>query len=132
MVDGGRRLKVILETGMLLSPGAIAEASRLSIEGGADFLKTSTGKTAVSATPDAAEIMLATIRESGRAVGLKVSGGVRTLADAALYLDLADRAMGAGWATPETFRIGASALYDALVAAIEGRPAVAQGGAPAY
>jgi deoxyribose-phosphate aldolase len=121
MVDGGRRLKVILETGMLLSPQAIAEASRLAIEAGADFLKTSTGKTPVSATPESAEIMLAAIREAGRPVGLKVSGGIRTLGDAALYLGLADRMMGPGWVMPQTFRIGASALYDALLAAIEGR-----------
>ena len=132
MVDGGRRLKVILETGMLPSAEAVAAASRLAIEAGADFLKTSTGKTPVSATPDAAEIMLAAIRESGRPVGLRVSGGIRTLADAALYLDLSDRAMSAGWATPETFRIGASALYDALIAAIEGRTVGAPEGARAY
>lgn len=132
MVDHGRRLKVILETGMLPSPDAIAEASRLAIEAGADFLKTSTGKTPVSATPEAANAMLSAIREAGRPVGLKVSGGIRTLADARRYLDLADRAMGAGWATPQTFRIGASGLYDALVAAIEGRSAVAAGGPRAY
>jgi deoxyribose-phosphate aldolase len=65
--------------------------------------------------------MLDVIRAAGRSVGLKPSGGVRTLKDAALYLDLADRVMGPGWATPRTFRIGASGLYDQLVAAIEGR-----------
>ena len=132
MVDQGRRLKVILETGVLPSTEAIAEASRLAVEAGADFLKTSTGKTPVSATPEAANAMLAVIREAGRPIGLKVSGGIRTLADARHYLDLADRAMGTGWATPQRFRIGASGLYDALVSAIDGRPAVAAGGPRAY
>jgi deoxyribose-phosphate aldolase len=121
MVDQGRLLKVILETGELATPSLIATASRIAIEAGADFIKTSTGKTAVSATPEAAEIMLNVIKESGRNVGLKPSGGIRTLSDAALYLTLADRVMGAGWATPQTFRLGASSVYDALIAAIEGR-----------
>jgi deoxyribose-phosphate aldolase len=132
MVDQERTLKVILETGMLPSPESITEASRLAVEAGADFLKTSTGKTPVSATPEAAAAMLSAIREASRPVGLKVSGGIRTLGDARRYLDLADRAMGAGWAKPQTFRIGASGLYDALVSAIEGRPAVAAGGPRAY
>ena len=65
-------------------------------------------------------------------MGLKVSGGIRTLRDAALYLALADDVMGPDWATPQTFRIGASALYDALVAAIEGREPAPPGEARAY
>lgn len=121
MTDQGRLLKVILETGELKDPALIETASRLAIEEGADFIKTSTGKTPVSATPEAAEIMLNAIKASGRPVGLKPSGGIRTLADAKAYLDLADRIMGPGWATPQTFRIGASSVYDALIAAIEGR-----------
>jgi deoxyribose-phosphate aldolase len=120
MTDRGRVLKVILETGMLADPAAIEAASRLAVAEGADFLKTSTGKTPVSATPPAAEIMLGVIRGAGRPVGLKPSGGIRTLDDAAVYLDLADRVMGPAWATPRTFRFGASGLYDALVAEIEG------------
>ena len=127
VVDQGRLLKVILETGQLADAALIATASRIAIEAGADFIKTSTGKSPVSATPEAAEIMLHAIRESGRPVGLKPSGGIRTLADAGLYLGLADRIMGAGWATPRTFRIGASSVYDALIAAIEGRTAKAGG-----
>lgn len=125
VVDQGRCLKVILETGVLGAASAIEAASRLAIEGGADFLKTSTGKAAVSATPEAAEAMLEEIRAAGRPVGLKVSGGIRTLADAAAYLALADRVMGAGWVEPATFRIGASGLYDVLLAAIEGPAMVA-------
>ena len=129
LVDGDRLLKVILETGELQDPKLIEAASRIAIEAGADFIKTSTGKTPVSATPEAAEIMLDAIKASGRPVGLKPSGGIRTVADAELYLDLADRIMGPGWATPRTFRIGASSVYDALIAAIEGRTGAAAAGA---
>ncbi|MDP4022723.1 deoxyribose-phosphate aldolase [Methylobacterium sp. NEAU 140] len=110
-------LKVILETGELRAPETIRAASRLALEAGADFLKTSTGKSPVSATPEAAEAMLAEIRASGRPAGLKVSGGLRTVADAALYLALADRIMGPGWASQKTFRLGASSLFGALMAA---------------
>jgi deoxyribose-phosphate aldolase len=129
LVDGSRLLKVILETGELKDPALIETASRLSIEAGADFIKTSTGKTPVSATPEAAEIMLNAIKASGRNVGLKPSGGIRTVEDAKVYLDLADRIMGQGWATPQTFRIGASSVYDTLIAAIEGRAGNAATGA---
>jgi deoxyribose-phosphate aldolase len=119
-VDGDRLLKVILETGELIERDHIAAASRIALEAGADFIKTSTGKTATSATPEAAEIMLNAIKASGRPAGIKPSGGIRTVSDAGLYLNLADRIMGPGWATPRTFRIGASSVYDALIAAIEG------------
>ncbi|MEZ0169565.1 deoxyribose-phosphate aldolase [Microvirga sp. TS319] len=129
LVDQGRLLKVILETGELKDPTLIETASRLSIEAGADFIKTSTGKTPVSATPESAAIMLDVIKASGRNVGLKPSGGIRTLADARTYLDLAERIMGPGWATPQTFRIGASSVYDTLMAAIEGRDGAAATGA---
>jgi deoxyribose-phosphate aldolase len=116
---GDRLLKVILETGTLENPDAIAGASRLAIQAGVDFIKTSTGKSPVSATPEAADIMLQAIREhaGSRSVGLKVSGGLRTLADAARYLDLADRIMGPAWVSPRTFRLGASSLHAALVEA---------------
>ncbi len=128
LVDGGRLLKVILETGELKDPRLIETASLIAIEAGADFIKTSTGKTPVSATPEAAEIMLTAIKASGRSVGLKPSGGIRTVADAKIYLDMADQMMGPGWATPQTFRIGASSVYDALLAAIEGRASTATAG----
>jgi deoxyribose-phosphate aldolase len=114
------RLKVILETGELVDRDAIRRAAELSIAHGADFIKTSTGKSPVSATPEAVDIMLRVIATSGRAVGIKPSGGIRTLADAAGYLAQADAVMGADWATPATFRFGASALLTALIAAIEG------------
>jgi deoxyribose-phosphate aldolase len=121
LVDGDRLLKVILETGELKDPKLIETASLIAIESNADFIKTSTGKTPLSATPEAAEIMLRAIKASARPVGLKPSGGIRTVDDAKIYLDLADRIMGPGWATPRTFRIGASSVYDALIAALEGR-----------
>lgn len=122
--DAGR-LKVILETGVLLDQNTIRRAADLAIESGADFIKTSTGKTPVSATPEAVSTMLEAIQAADRSIGLKPSGGIRTLADAMLYLDLVDAAMGPVWASPGTFRFGASGLYDALLDAIEGRAAVA-------
>jgi deoxyribose-phosphate aldolase len=122
VVGEGRLLKVILETGAMPDVAAVAAASRLAIAAGADFLKTSTGKIAVSATPEAAATMLAEIAKAGRRVGFKAAGGIRTLADAALYLRLAEEAMGEGWATRDTFRIGASSLHAALATAIGGEP----------
>ena len=113
-----QRLKAILETGVLREPAMIERASRLAIAGGAHFLKTSTGKTAVSATPEAATIMLGAIRAEGGRVGFKASGGLRALTDAAVYLDLADRIMGSDWARPGCFRLGASGLIEALTAVL--------------
>lgn len=117
----GARLKVILETGVLGTPGAIREASLDAIRAGADFIKTSTGKTDVSATPEAAGVMLKAIRDSGGRVGFKASGGIRDVRQAADYLALADEIMGPDWAGPGRFRFGASGLLDALLAVIEGR-----------
>ena len=116
----GRTLKVILETGEYPDLDRVRAASELAIAAGADFIKTSTGKTAHSASLPAARTMLEVIAASGRAVGLKPSGGIRTLADAAGYLELADAIMGPHWATPETFRFGASGLHQVLVDAIAG------------
>jgi deoxyribose-phosphate aldolase len=121
-IPDGTLLKVILETGELAEPAMIERAARLAISAGAHFLKTSTGKTKVSATPEAATILLSAIRDSGKPVGFKASGGIRTLADARLYLELADSIMGPGWATPQTFRIGASGLLDALTAVLGPAP----------
>jgi deoxyribose-phosphate aldolase len=112
---GDTTLKAILETGELADPVLIARAAEQALAGGADFLKTSTGKVAVNATPEAAEILMETICRTGSAAGFKAAGGVRSLADAALYLGLADRIMGAGWAGPKHFRFGASGLLAALL-----------------
>lgn len=107
-------LKLILETGVLRDPDRITAAARAAVMGGIDFLKTSTGKTPVGATLEAATLLLEVIEEAGGRVGLKAAGGIRTATDAAGYLLLADELLGPGWATPERFRFGASALLDDL------------------
>lgn len=119
-ITRGKVLKVILETGSAPNRVAIRAASSLAIRAGADFIKTSTGKVKVGATPDAARIMLEAISHGGKPVGLKPSGGIRTLEDARTYLDLADTIMGPAWASPCTFRFGASGLHGALAAVITG------------
>ena len=111
-------LKVILETGELASPDLVRRASMLGLEAGVDFLKTSTGKAPVNATLEAAAVMLDCIVEGGGKCGFKAAGGIRTAADAARYLDLADQRMGAAWVAPAHVRIGASSLFDALCAAL--------------
>jgi deoxyribose-phosphate aldolase len=114
------RLKVILETGCLWRAETIADVARAAITAGADFIKTSTGKSAISATPDAARIMLAAIRETRASCGLKVSGGIRDAGTASHYLDIAERMMGADWISPRTFRFGASGVLDNLLAVAAG------------
>jgi deoxyribose-phosphate aldolase len=128
--SGDAVLKVILETGELKEAGLISRAAELAIDGGADFLKTSTGKVAVNATLEAAEILLEAIRASGRDVGFKAAGGVRTVEDAQAYLQLAERLMGAAWITPAHFRFGASGLLDSLLETlgVMAAPAGSQGG----
>lgn len=113
-VPRSAHLKVILETGELLERDVIERAARIAIDHGADFIKTSTGKTKISATPEAVRLMAETILRSGRPVGLKPSGGIRTFDDACRYLAIVDEVMGSTWATPSTFRFGASGLLDAL------------------
>lgn len=112
-------LKVILETGALLGPAMIADVSFDALSAGADFIKTSTGKIPEGATLEAAATMLLVIRhveqQLGRRLGLKVSGGIRSIQQAASYVMLADQIMGKSWVTPETFRIGASKLVDELL-----------------
>lgn len=122
---GAATLKAILETGELKTPELIRAAADAALVGGADFLKTSTGKVPVNATPEAAAILLDAIRASGRDVGLKPAGGVRTTDDALSYLALCDRTMGPGWATPRHFRIGASGVLTALLATLDGTVAAA-------
>jgi deoxyribose-phosphate aldolase len=114
-------LKLILESGQLGSVELIRRASELAIEGGAHFLKTSTGKTQPGATLSAAEVMIdviASARTRGMTVGFKASGGVSTIADANAYLELYEKRLGAGSATSATFRIGASSLLKPVLAAL--------------
>ncbi len=120
---GAATLKAILETGAIEDEALIGVAAMRALEGGADFLKTSTGKVPVNATPRAAEILLDAIARSDGQAGFKASGGVRTVEEAGVYLALADRIMGPGWAGPRHFRIGASSLLDALLATLGGEDA---------
>lgn len=121
----GATLKVILETGALCTPELIRQASLLAMQAGADFIKTSTGKIDVAATPEAAVVMCHAIKDfyakSGRKVGFKAAGGIRTAEDAALYYTIVKEILGEEWLTPELFRIGASSLANNLLSAIEGK-----------
>lgn len=112
-------LKIIIESGEMPHYSQIAAATKLCIEEGATFVKTSTGKTKTSATPEAANIILETIASGKRNVGFKASGGIKTTDDAKQYLILANSIMGYKWITPKNFRIGASSLLDDLINTIE-------------
>lgn len=118
-VVGAAKLKVILETGVLKDVEAIKRAARLAILGGADFLKTSTGKVDVGATPEAVIAMCEVVKEehliSAKKIGIKVSGGVRSKEDALTYYTIIHNKLGEGFCHPDYFRIGASSLADALV-----------------
>ncbi len=113
-------LKTILETGEIKDTALIRRASELAIDAGSDFIKTSTGKVAVNATLEAADIMLRAIRASGRKVGFKPAGGIGSVSDAALYLSLAETIMAPDWAMPSTFRFGASSLLDDILNVLAG------------
>ncbi|ASU22953.1 deoxyribose-phosphate aldolase [Vibrio qinghaiensis] len=114
-------LKVIIETGELKEEALIKKASQICIEAGADFIKTSTGKVPVNATPEYAHMMLEVIRDMGvaKTVGFKPAGGVRTAQDAALYLAMADELLGADWADSMHYRFGASSLLTNLLNTLE-------------
>ena len=107
--------KAIVETGAL-EAGEIRTLADAAIAAGADFVKSSTGKVVPGVTPDAAAILAGAVRAAGRPVGLKLSGGVRGVAQATNHLKQVRAILGANWPSPERFRIGASALIDALVA----------------
>ena len=112
-------LKVIIETGELKDPALIRRASEICIEAGADFIKTSTGKVPVNATPESARIMLEAIRDSGKMnVGFKPAGGIRTAEDAAEHLAIAAEIMGADWVNRHHYRFGASSLLGSLLTAL--------------
>ena len=119
-------LKVILESGILAEPELIHRAAVIAMLAGADFIKTSTGKASVAATPEAAVVMCEAIRlfaaQTGRKVGFKAAGGISTPEDAALYYTIVQEILGEEWLTPERFRIGASSLANNLLSAIEGNP----------
>jgi deoxyribose-phosphate aldolase len=127
---GDVMLKVIIETGELKTEALIKKASEISIKAGADFIKTSTGKVPVNATPEYAEIMLNVIKEMGveKTVGFKPAGGVRTAEDAQQYLDMADRILGAEWADNMHYRFGASSLLANLLHTLGEGEKAAEGG----
>lgn len=118
-------LKVILETGLLADPELIARASFLAMEAGADFIKTSTGKVEVNATPTAALVMCECIRlfnlKTGRKVGFKAAGGISNAKDALEYYQIVSSVLGEEWLNKELFRFGVSRLGNSLVSAIEGK-----------
>jgi deoxyribose-phosphate aldolase len=116
-VCGDITLKVIIETGELKTEALIKQASEISIKAGADFIKTSTGKVPVNATPEYARMMLEVIRDMGvaKTVGFKPAGGVRSAEDAAEYLAMADEIHGPAWADSAHYRFGASSLLTNLL-----------------
>lgn len=120
----GVRLKVILETGELKDLETIFYASLISAYAGADFIKTSTGKVPVNATPESAYVMCEAIKayyeQTGKKVGLKIAGGVSKAQNAIRYLTIVNYVLGSEWLTPYYFRIGASQLMDDVVKEIKG------------
>lgn len=115
---GGKYLKVILETGELLTNDNIRLASELAIEAGADFIKTSTGKIQPAATPEAMGVMLEVVSNhyklTGKKIGIKPAGGISTSDQALLYYLLVKEKTGYEWLSNKLFRIGASRLADAI------------------
>ena len=116
-------LKVILETGLLQTPENIADASFLAMENGADFIKTSTGKVKVNATPQAAYVMCESIKKyyevTGKKVGFKAAGGIASALDAVCYWTIGRTVLGEEWMNKELFRFGVSSLANKLLSAVE-------------
>jgi deoxyribose-phosphate aldolase len=116
---GNAHLKVIFETGELVTLDNVRRASWLAMRAGADFIKTSTGKVSPAATPPVTLVMLEAVRDfrdrTGRQVGVKPAGGIRTTKDAIRYLVLVNEVAGPDWLTPEWFRLGATSLLNDLL-----------------
>jgi deoxyribose-phosphate aldolase len=128
MAAGRATLKVILETGLLKDAKNIYRAAILAMESGADFVKTSTGKSQVSATPEAAWVMCRAIldywNETGIMIGFKAAGGIATPDEAIVYYNIVSEILGEKWLSPEYFRIGASRLANGILSELyPGRPA---------
>ena len=121
-------LKVIIESGVLTAPEKIADASFLAMECGADFIKTSTGKVEVNATPAAAYVMCECIKKfyekTGKKVGFKAAGGVSTVMDAVCYYSIVSAVLGKEWLNKELFRFGVSRLANSLMSAVEQKTVV--------
>ncbi len=116
-------LKVILETGLLVSVESIAKASLLAMEAGADFIKTSTGKVDINATPTSALVMCECIKafyeKTGKKVGFKAAGGISKSIDAVIYYSIVESILGEEWLSPDLFRLGVSRLANSLLSDIE-------------
>ena len=122
---GDCAMKVILETGDLLTAANIKKASILAMYAGADYIKTSTGKEKISATPEAAYVMCQAIKEyydeTGIQIGFKPAGGINTVMDAVTYYTIVKEVLGEKWLTNQWFRLGTSRLANLLLSEIEGR-----------
>ncbi|XP_061168727.1 deoxyribose-phosphate aldolase-like [Saccostrea echinata] len=110
----GKVLKLIIESGQL-SPDEIQRTCEIGLAAGADFLKTSTGKTSPGATPEAAGLMLHCIKDSGKPCGFKASGGIRKQSEARTYIALAESILGPDFVQPRSFRLGASTLLQDML-----------------
>ena len=123
-VCGERKLKVILETGLLPSASAIKKASLLAMYAGADYIKTSTGKEKPAATPEAAYVMCQAIKEyyekTGIQIGFKPAGGLNTVHDALVYYTIVQEVLGERWLTNQWFRLGTSRLANLLLSEVTG------------
>ncbi|MBP7731684.1 MAG: deoxyribose-phosphate aldolase, partial [Bacteroidales bacterium] len=121
---GDKILKIIIESGLMESAEQIFNASMIAMDAGADFIKTSTGKTSISATPEAAFVMCRAIsvfyNETGIKVGFKPAGGIVTSEDAAVYHNIVKYILGSEWLNPSLFRIGASRLANNILSDIMG------------
>ena len=124
-VCGDHALKVILETGDLVTASNIKKASILAMYAGADYIKTSTGKEKVSATPEAAYVMCQAIKEyydeTGIQIGFKPAGGINTVMDAVTYYTIVKEVLGEKWLTNKWLRLGTSRLANLLLSEIEGK-----------
>jgi deoxyribose-phosphate aldolase len=116
---GERKLKVILETGVLKTADAIKKSSIIALYSGADFIKTSTGKVAISATPEAVYVMCCALKEyynkTGEMRGIKVAGGLNTIEDAVNYYTIVKEVLGEQWLCKNGFRLGTSRLANLLI-----------------
>lgn len=121
---GDAAMKVILETGCLKTASNIKKASILSMYAGADYIKTSTGKEKISATPEAAYVMCQAIKEyyekTGIQIGLKPAGGINTVMDAITYYTIVKEVLGEQWLTNKWFRLGTSRLANLLLSELKG------------
>lgn len=121
---GSAAMKVILETGDLVTASNIKKASILSMYAGADYIKTSTGKEKISATPEAAYVMCQAIKEyydeTGIQIGFKPAGGINTVTDALIYYTIVKEVLGEKWLTNKWFRLGTSRLANLLLSEVIG------------